>query len=437
MAKITKEAALLYHSQGKPGKIEVVPTKPYSTQTDLSLAYSPGVAEPCLEIEKNPQDAYKYTAKGNLVAVISNGTAVLGLGDIGALSGKPVMEGKGLLFKIYAGIDVFDIEVDEKDPEKFIAAVKAIAPTFGGINLEDIKAPECFYIEQKLKEIMNIPVFHDDQHGTAVISGAGLINAAHIAGRKMEDMKVVVVGAGAAGIACANFYVSLGVKRENIWMFDSKGLIHKGRQDKLHPTKAAFAQEKDATLAEAMQGAHVFLGLSKPGLVTQDMVRSMASHPVIFACANPVPEITYAEAKAARDDLLMGTGRSDCPNQINNVSGFPFIFRGALDVQATEINEAMKLAAAEALAMLAREDVPEEVSKAYGGKKFSFGPDYIIPSPLDPRIIEWVTPAVARAAMESGVARARIEDLDAYRAGLRERVARMRRRADAARLAND
>ena len=435
MAKITKEAALLYHSQGKPGKIEVVPTKPYSTQTDLSLAYSPGVAEPCLEIEKNPQDAYKYTAKGNLVAVISNGTAVLGLGDIGALSGKPVMEGKGLLFKIYAGIDVFDIEVDEKDPEKFIAAVKAIAPTFGGINLEDIKAPECFYIEQKLKEIMNIPVFHDDQHGTAVISGAGLINAAHIAGRKMEDMKVVVVGAGAAGIACANFYVSLGVKRENIWMFDSKGLIHKGRQDKLHPTKAAFAQEKDATLAEAMQDAHVFLGLSKPGLVTQDMVRSMASHPVIFACANPVPEITYAEAKAARDDLLMGTGRSDCPNQINNVSGFPFIFRGALDVQATEINEAMKLAAAEALAMLAREDVPEEVSKAYGGKKFSFGPDYIIPSPLDPRIIEWVTPAVARAAMESGVARARIEDLDAYRAGLRERVARMRRRADAARLA--
>lgn len=283
---------------------------------------------------------------------------------------------------------------------------------------------------------MNIPVFHDDQHGTAVISGAGLINAAHIAGRTMEDMKVVVVGAGAAGIACANFYVSLGVKRGNIWMFDSKGLIHKGRQDRLHPTKVAFAQEKDATLAEAMQGAHVFLGLSKPGLVTQDMVRSMAPHPVIFACANPVPEITYAEAKAVRDDLLMGTGRSDCPNQINNVSGFPFIFRGALDVQATEINEAMKLAAAEALAMLAREDVPEEVSRAYGGKKFSFGPDYIIPSPLDPRIIEWVTPAVARAAMESGVARARIEDLDAYRAGLRERVARMHRRADAARLAN-
>ena len=436
MVKITKEAALLYHSQGKPGKIEVVPTKPYSTQTDLSLAYSPGVAEPCLEIEKDPQTAYDYTAKGNLVAVISNGTAVLGLGDIGALSGKPVMEGKGLLFKIYAGIDVFDIEVNEKDPEKFIQAVKAIAPTFGGINLEDIKAPECFYIEQKLKEIMNIPVFHDDQHGTAVISGAGLINAAHIAGRTMEDMKVVVVGAGAAGIACANFYVSLGVKRGNIWMFDSKGLIHKGRQDRLHPTKVAFAQEKDATLAEAMQGAHVFLGLSKPGLVTQDMVRSMAPHPVIFACANPVPEITYAEAKAVRDDLLMGTGRSDCPNQINNVSGFPFIFRGALDVQATEINEAMKLAAAEALAMLAREDVPEEVSRAYGGKKFSFGPDYIIPSPLDPRIIEWVTPAVARAAMESGVARARIEDLDAYRAGLRERVARMHRRADAARLAN-
>ena len=370
-----KEAALKYHSEGRPGKLEVIPIKPFGSQRDLSLAYSPGVAYPCLEIEKNPEDAYKYTSKTNLVAVISNGTAVLGLGDIGALAGKPVMEGKGLLFKTFADIDVFDIEVDTHDADEFIRTVKNISPTFGGINLEDIKAPECFYIEQKLKEIMNIPVFHDDQHGTAVISGAGLINAAHIAGRKMEDMKVVVVGAGAAGIACANFYVSLGVKRENIWMFDSKGLIHKGRQDKLHPTKAAFAQEKDATLAEAMQGAHVFLGLSKPGLVTQDMVRSMASHPVIFACANPVPEITYAEAKAARDDLLMGTGRSDCPNQINNVSGFPFIFRGALDVQATEINEAMKLAAAEALAMLAREDVPEEVSKAYGGKKFSFGPD--------------------------------------------------------------
>ena len=433
----TQEDVRRYHSLPRPGKIEVMTSKKAVSQDDLTLAYSPGVADACRDIVADPSMAEKLTGRGNLVAVVTNGTAVLGLGNIGPLAGKPVMEGKGMLFKMFADVDVFDLELATTDPDELINVVKTLEPTFGGINLEDIKAPECFYIEQKLKEIMNIPVFHDDQHGTAVISGAGLINAAHIAGRKMEDMKVVVVGAGAAGIACANFYVSLGVKRENIWMFDSKGLIHKGRQDKLHPTKAAFAQEKDATLAEAMQGAHVFLGLSKPGLVTQDMVRSMASHPVIFACANPVPEITYAEAKAARDDLLMGTGRSDCPNQINNVSGFPFIFRGALDVQATEINEAMKLAAAEALAMLAREDVPEEVSKAYGGKKFSFGPDYIIPSPLDPRIIEWVTPAVARAAMESGVARARIEDLDAYRAGLRERVARMRRRADAARLVND
>ena len=432
----TKEDVWKYHAEPRPGKVEVLPSKRGETQDDLTLASSPGVADACRAIEADPAAAARLTARSNLVAVVSNGTAVLGLGNIGPLAGKPVMEGKGMLFKMFADVDVFDLELATTDPDELINVVKTLEPTFGGINLEDIKAPECFYIEQKLKEIMNIPVFHDDQHGTAVISGAGLINAAHIAGRTMEDMKVVVVGAGAAGIACANFYVSLGVKRGNIWMFDSKGLIHKGRQDRLHPTKVAFAQEKDATLAEAMQGAHVFLGLSKPGLVTQDMVRSMAPHPVIFACANPVPEITYAEAKAVRDDLLMGTGRSDCPNQINNVSGFPFIFRGALDVQATEINEAMKLAAAEALAMLAREDVPEEVSRAYGGKKFSFGPDYIIPSPLDPRIIEWVTPAVARAAMESGVARARIEDLDAYRAGLRERVARMHRRADAARLAN-
>ena len=434
--KNLREEALALHKDNV-GKIDIRIKVPARDNDDLTLAYSPGVAEPCKEINKDPAMLDVYTNHSNFVCVVSNGTAVLGLGDIGAGAAMPVMEGKSLLFKRFGDVDAFPLCVDTKDTAKIVELVELVAPTFGGVNLEDIKAPECFYIEQKLKEIMNIPVFHDDQHGTAVISGAGLINAAHIAGRKMEDMKVVVVGAGAAGIACANFYVSLGVKRENIWMFDSKGLIHKGRQDKLHPTKAAFAQEKDATLAEAMQGAHVFLGLSKPGLVTQDMVRSMASHPVIFACANPVPEITYAEAKAARDDLLMGTGRSDCPNQINNVSGFPFIFRGALDVQATEINEAMKLAAAEALAMLAREDVPEEVSKAYGGKKFSFGPDYIIPSPLDPRIIEWVTPAVARAAMESGVARARIEDLDAYRAGLRERVARMRRRADAARLAND
>ena len=431
----TKEDVWKYHAEPRPGKVEVLPSKKGETQADLTLAYSPGVADACRAIEADPAAAACLTARSNLVAVVSNGTAVLGLGNIGALAGKPVMEGKGMLFKMFADVDVFDLEVSTTDPDELINVVKNLEPTFGGINLEDIKAPECFYIEQKLKEIMNIPVFHDDQHGTAVISGAGLINAAHIAGRKVEDMKVVVVGAGAAGIACANFYVSLGVKRENIWMFDSKGLIHKGRPGTLHPTKAAFAQEKDATLAEAMQGAHVFLGLSKPGLVTQDMVRGMADHPVIFACANPVPEITYAEAKAARDDLLMGTGRSDCPNQINNVSGFPFIFRGALDVQATEINEAMKLAAAEALAMLAREDVPEEVSRAYGGRKFSFGPDYIIPSPLDPRIIEWVTPAVARAAMETGVARTRIDDLEAYRLSLRERVARMRRRAEAARTA--
>lgn len=430
------EKALLMHEKWN-GKLETIAKSKVNSREDLAIAYTPGVAEPCKMIAKDPEAAYKYTMKANTVAVISDGSAVLGLGNIGAYAAMPVMEGKCVLFKEFGDVNAVPICLDTQDTEEIITTIKNIAPAYGGINLEDISAPRCFEIEERLKEMLNIPVFHDDQHGTAVISGAGLINAAHIAGRKMEDMKVVVVGAGAAGIACANFYVSLGVKRENIWMFDSKGLIHKGRQDKLHPTKAAFAQEKDATLAEAMQGAHVFLGLSKPGLVTQDMVRSMASHPVIFACANPVPEITYAEAKAARDDLLMGTGRSDCPNQINNVSGFPFIFRGALDVQATEINEAMKLAAAEALAMLAREDVPEEVSKAYGGKKFSFGPDYIIPSPLDPRIIEWVTPAVARAAMESGVARARIEDLDAYRAGLRERVARMRRRADAARLAND
>ena len=333
-------------------------------------------------------------------------------------------------------MDDVDLALDCREPDEFIRVVKALEPTFGGINLEDIKAPECFHIEQKLREVMNIPVFHDDQHGTAVISGAGLINAAHLAGRRPEDMKVVVAGAGAAGIACANFYIALGVRRENIWMFDSKGLIHKQRPGglaALHPTKAAFARERDASLAEAMSGAHMFLGLSTAGLVTPDMVRSMAPQPVIFACANPEPEISYAEAKAARPDVLMGTGRSDCPNQINNVSGFPFIFRGALDVQATEINEAMKLAAAESLALLAREDVPEEVSRAYGGRKFSFGPDYIIPSPLDPRIIEWTTPAVAKAAMESGAARAPIADLEAYRAGLRARVARMRERAAALR----
>ena len=391
MALFTKEESLAYHEEPRPGKLEVLPVKPCFTQKDLSMAYSPGVANACLAIADDPSLANAYTGRGNLVAVVSNGTAVLGLGNIGPLAGKPVMEGKSVLFKAFADVNAYDINLALTDPDKIIEVVKALEPTFGGINLEDIKAPECFYIEQKLKEIMNIPVFHDDQHGTAVISGAGLINAAHIAGRKMEDMKVVVVGAGAAGIACANFYVSLGVKRENIWMFDSKGLIHKGRQDKLHPTKAAFAQEKDATLAEAMQGAHVFLGLSKPGLVTQDMVRSMASHPVIFACANPVPEITYAEAKAARDDLLMGTGRSDCPNQINNVVAFPGIFRGALDVRAAAITENMKIAAAYAIASL--------VSDA------ELKPEYILPHAFDPRIKDTVAAAVAEAARKDGVAR--------------------------------
>ena len=432
----TKEDVWKYHAEPRPGKVEVLPTKRGDTQEDLTLAYSPGVADACRAIAEAPSAAAELTARSNLVAVISNGTAVLGLGDIGPLAGKPVMEGKGMLFKLFADVDVFDLELDCREPDEFIRVVKALEPTFGGINLEDIKAPECFHIEQKLKEVMNIPVFHDDQHGTAVISGAGLINAAHLAGRRPEDMKVVVAGAGAAGIACANFYIALGVRRENIWMFDSKGLIHKQRPGglaALHPTKAAFARERDASLAEAMSGAHMFLGLSTAGLVTPDMVRSMAPQPVIFACANPEPEISYAEAKAARPDVLMGTGRSDCPNQINNVSGFPFIFRGALDVQATEINEAMKLAAAESLALLAREDVPEEVSRAYGGRKFSFGPDYIIPSPLDPGSIEWTTPAVAKAAMESGAARAPIADLEAYRAGLRARVARMRERAAALR----
>lgn len=420
----TKDDVVRYHTLPRPGKLEVLPTKPGETQLDLTLAYSPGVADACMDIKANPAAAARLTGRANLVAVVSNGTAVLGLGDIGPLAGKPVMEGKAMLFKLFADVDVFDIELDCRDPEEFIRVVKAMEPTFGGINLEDIKAPECFLIEDKLKASMSIPVFHDDQHGTAVISGAGLLNAAHIAGRQPKDMKTVIVGAGAAGIACARFYVSLGVARENIWMFDSKGLIHQGRTQ-LHHTKAEFAQPAtccDIDLAAAMQGAHLFLGLSQPGLVTQDMVKSMGSHPVIFACANPVPEISYAEAKAARPDVIMGTGRSDNPNQINNVSGFPSIFRGALDVQASEINESMKMAAAHALADLARQPVPTEVSTAYSGQSFTFGPDYIIPKPLDPRIIEWAAPAVAQAAMDSGVARDPIADMKAYRATLRARV---------------
>ena len=421
MVKITKEAALLYHAQGKPGKIEVVPTKPYSTQTDLSLAYSPGVAEPCLEIEKNPQDAYKYTAKGNLVAVISNGTAVLGLGDIGAMAGKPVMEGKGLLFKIYGGIDVFDIEVNEKDPDKFVEAVKAIAPTFGGINLEDIKAPECFEIERRLKEELDIPVMHDDQHGTAIISSAGLLNALQVAGKKIEEVKIVVNGAGAAAISCTKLYEALGATHENIIMLDSKGVITSDREG-LNETKRYFATDRRDlhTLAEALKGADVFLGLSKGNVLTQEMIRSMADHPIVFALANPVPEISYEEAMAARPDVLMSTGRSDYPNQINNVIGFPYIFRGALDVAATAINEEMKVAAVRAIADLAKQPVPDIVNEVYQVNNFTFGPDYFIPKPVDPRLITEVSMAVARAAMESGVARKPITDWESYRQHLKE-----------------
>lgn len=421
MVKITKEAALLYHSQGKPGKIEVVPTKPYQTQRDLSLAYSPGVAEPCLEIQKSPETAYDYTAKGNLVAVISNGTAVLGLGDIGAMSGKPVMEGKGLLFKIYAGIDVFDIEVNEKDPDKFIEAVKAIAPTFGGINLEDIKAPECFKIEQRLKEELDIPVMHDDQHGTAIISSAGLINALEVAGKKIEDVKIVVNGAGASAVSCTKLYVSLGARLENIVMLDSKGVISKQRTD-LNEQKKYFATDRTDvhTLEEAIKGADVFLGLSKGNVLTQDMVRSMADHPIVFALANPTPEISYEDAMASRPDVLMSTGRSDYPNQINNVIGFPYIFRGALDTRATAINEEMKLAAVRAIAGLAKKPVPDVVNEAYHVNNLTFGPEYFIPKPVDPRLITEVSMAVAKAAMESGVARKQITDWEAYKNHLRE-----------------
>ncbi|WP_337864344.1 NADP-dependent malic enzyme [Paraprevotella clara] len=421
MAKITKEMALHYHEQGKPGKIEVVPTKPNSTQTDLSLAYSPGVAEPCLEIEKNPQDAYRYTAKGNLVAVISNGTAVLGLGDIGALAGKPVMEGKGLLFKIYSGIDVFDIEVNEKDPEKFIQAVKAIAPTFGGINLEDIKAPECFEIERRLKEELDIPVMHDDQHGTAIISSAGLLNALEVAGKKIEDVRIVVNGAGASAVSCTKLYVSLGARLENIVMLDSKGVISKDRTD-LNEQKRYFATSRTDihTLEEAIKGADVFLGLSRGNVLSKDMVRSMAPSPIVFALANPVPEISYEDAMDSRPDVLMATGRSDYPNQINNVIGFPYIFRGALDTGATAINEEMKLAAVRAIAGIAKQPVPDVVNEAYHVNNLTFGPSYFIPKPVDPRLITEVSMAVAKAAMESGVARKPIENWDAYALHLKE-----------------
>ena len=421
MVKITKENALEYHQSGRPGKIEVKPTKPYHTQTDLSLAYSPGVAFPCLEIQQNPDNVYKYTDKGNLVAVISNGTAVLGLGDIGAMSGKPVMEGKGLLFKIYGGIDVFDIEVAEKDPEKFCEAVEKIAPTFGGINLEDIKAPECFYIEERLKKTLDIPVMHDDQHGTAIISAAGLKNALEVAGKDIAKVKIVVNGAGAAAISCTKLYVALGAKVENVVMLDSKGVITADRPN-LTPQKKLFATSRTDvhTLEEAVKGADVFVGLSKGNVLSQDMIRSMADQPIVFALANPVPEISYEDAMASRPDVLMSTGRSDYPNQINNVIGFPYIFRGALDVHAKAINEEMKMAAVHAIADLAKQPVPDIVNEVYHVNDLSFGPKYFIPKPVDPRLITEVSAAVAKAAIESGVARKTITDWDAYKKNLME-----------------
>ena len=419
MVKISKEAALEYHESGRPGKIEVKPTKAYRTQTDLSLAYSPGVAYPCLEIQENPDDAYKYTDKGNLVAVISNGTAVLGLGDIGALSGKPVMEGKGLLFKIYGGIDVFDIEVAEKDPEKFCEAVERIAPTFGGINLEDIKAPEWFYIEDRLKKTLDIPVMHDDQHGTAIISAAGLKNAMEVIGKDIKKVKIVVNGAGAAAISCTKLYMAIGAQKENIVMLDSKGVISTERTD-LNEQKKFFATDRTDihTLAEAVKDADVFVGLSKGNVLSQDMVKSMAKDPVIFALANPVPEISYEDAMAARPDVLMSTGRTDYPNQINNVIGFPYIFRGALDVHAKAINEEMKLAAVHAIADLAKQPVPDVVNDVYKVNNLTFGRNYFIPKPVDPRLITEVSSAVAKAAIESGVARKEIKDWDEYKRSL-------------------
>ena len=422
MAKIRKQDALEYHSSGKPGKIEVIPTKPYSTQRDLSLAYSPGVAEPCLRIAENVEDVYKYTAKGNLVAVISNGTAVLGLGDIGPEASKPVMEGKGLLFKIFADIDVFDIEVNEKDPEKFIQTVKAIAPTFGGINLEDIKAPEAFEIERRLKEELDIPVMHDDQHGTAIISSAALLNALELARKKIDRVKIVVSGAGASALSCAKLYHRLGAKLENIFMFDSKGLIWEGREGPDEHKTQFSKHKKDITLIDAFKKADVFLGLSKGGLISKEMIKSMAKDPIVFALANPEPEITYKDATSVRKDIIMATGRSDHPNQVNNVLGFPFIFRGALDVRATAINEEMKLAAVKAIASLAKETIPEEVIEAYGEKNITFGREQIIPKPLDPRLIYYVAPAVARAAMESGVAKKPILDWEEYENILKNRL---------------
>jgi malate dehydrogenase (oxaloacetate-decarboxylating)(NADP+) len=412
----TKQEALDYHSIGRKGKIEVCATKPCITQKDLSLAYTPGVAVPCLEIEKNPMDAYKYTAKGNLVAVVTNGTAVLGLGNIGPLAGKPVMEGKGVLFKRFADIDVFDIEIDSLDPDEIVRTVKLLEPTFGGINLEDIKAPECFYVEEKLKEIMSIPVFHDDQHGTAIISAAALLNGLELQQKKLKNVKVVFSGAGAAGIACAELYIKLGIKKENLYLVDTKGLVYKGRKEGMNPYKERLANgDKPATLAEVMKGCDVFAGVSVANLVTKEMVKSMADKPIIMAMANPDPEITYNEAISVRDDLIMATGRSDYPNQVNNVLGFPFIFRGALDVRATAINDEMKIAAVRALANLAKEDVPDSVIKAYGEKAIQFGKEYIIPKPFDSRVLIWEASAVAKAAVDTGIARQPITDFEAYR----------------------
>ena len=419
---LRREQALEYHAKGRPGKIEVIPTKEAKTQRDLSLAYSPGVAEPCMEIFRDIENVYKYTAKGNLVAVISNGTAVLGLGDIGPEASKPVMEGKGVLFKIFADIDVFDIEINEKDPVKFVEIVKALQPTFGGINLEDIKAPECFYIEQRLKEEMNIPIMHDDQHGTAIISAAALLNALELQEKKIDEIIILVNGAGAAAMACIDLYEALGAKRENIWMFDSKGLIRKDRTD-LDERKSRFAVDrKDLSLEDAFEGADVFIGLSKGNVVTKEMVAKMAPRPIVFAMANPDPEITWEDATSIRTDIIMATGRSDYPNQVNNVLGFPYIFRGALDVRATQINEAMKLAAVKALAELTKTAVPDIVNMAYNESAIAFGPNYIIPKPLDPRLISTISPAVAKAAMESGVAKKSITDWDAYEIELNKRL---------------
>jgi malate dehydrogenase (oxaloacetate-decarboxylating)(NADP+) len=424
---IRKQEALDYHSQGRHGKIEVVSTKACQTQRDLSLAYTPGVAEPCKEIAVIPEEVYKYTAKGNLVAVVSNGTAVLGLGNIGALAGKPVMEGKGVLFKRFADIDVFDIELDSLDPEEIIKTVKMLEPTFGGINLEDIKAPECFHIEEELKKIMNIPVFHDDQHGTAIISGAALLNALELVHKRIDEVKVVFSGAGAAGIACAKFYERLGVKRKNMLLVDTKGVVYAGRAEGMNLYKEYFAVETEArTLAEAMKGADVFCGVSVKDIVTKEMIKSMADNPIVFAMANPDPEITYEDATSVRDDIIMATGRSDYPNQVNNVLGFPFIFRGALDVRARAINDEMKVAAAYALANLTKEDVPDSVIRAYGGQRIDFGREYIIPKPFDPRVLLWEATAVAKAAMDTGVARVLIKDFETYRDALEARLGKSR-----------